>query len=515
MKKSIFVFMLALLIAAASLTCFAAADFPAEENVETVIGGVTCMVDYKADGTANIWQAVIPASSSEWIVPSSIDYKGCTYTVTRLNLSGSYNEGQITSLTLPNTLTDLASTKFNCFPNLTEITIPGSVKTFTASFQNMVNLKKITFSEGVEEIAANSMVNGCSKLKEIDLPESLKKISQPAAFSGASALETINLPEGVEITQGSTFRNCTSLTSVALPASVTRIFDYMFSGCTALESVTAQGAIAEVGSRAFDGCTKLKTVTGLKRVTKVGEYAFDGCTNLSGSPRLSELTEVGNYAFYNCTQFAADLSGAQFTKVGKYAFNECYWITGSPDFSQLTTIGKNAFYGCYSLGGSLDLSGLTSVPDYAFIYYGYFNPEPVGLTLGSGIESIGAGAFMYMTFDSSALTIPGSVESIGIWAFDETNLTDVTIDALPDDVVVADGAFPEGVAPEYTLEAVTGDDTFDDSGETIHGAVVGGGTVALTKDVVLSETLVIEKNVTLSGNFTITAGKDKGLECLI
>ena len=297
MKKSIFVFLLALLIAAASLTCFAAADFPAAENVETVIGGVTCLVDYKADGTANMWQAVIPDSSIEWIVPSSIDYKGCTYTVTRLNLSGSYNEGQITSLTLPNTLTDLVSTKFNCFPNLTEITIPGSVKTFTASFQNMVNLKKITFSEGVEEIAANSMVNGCSKLKEIDLPESLKKISQPAAFSGASALETINLPEGVEITQGSTFRNCTSLTSVALPASVTRIFDYMFYGCTALESVTAQGAIAEVGSRAFDGCTKLKTVTGLKSVTKVGKYAFNECYWITGSPDFSQLTEIGEYAF--------------------------------------------------------------------------------------------------------------------------------------------------------------------------------------------------------------------------
>ena len=486
------------------------------ENVPTVIDGVDCMVDYHADGTALIWKISDPAAPTELTIPATLSYDGYDYTVTELSWSAFSDKApNITALTLPDTLTELNSLSFGVFPSLTELVIPGSVKTFTASFQNMKNLERITFSEGVEEIAANSMVNGCSKLKEIVLPESLKKISQPAAFSGASALETINLPEGVEITQGSTFRNCTSLKSVTLPASVTKLTSSMFSGCTALESVTALGAITEVGDSAFDGCTKLKTVAGLESVTKVGSYAFRNCESLGGSPKLSELTEVGSYAFSGCKNFAADLSGAQFAGVGMNAFYDCNNITGSPDFSRLTTIGKNAFYGCYHLGGSLDLSGLTSVPDYAFIYYGFFSSEPVGLSLGSGIESIGAGAFMYMTFDSSDLTIPGSVESIGQWAFDETNLTDVTIDASPDDVVVADGAFPAGVAPVYTLEAVTGDDTFDGSGETIHEAAAKGGAIALTKDVVLSETLVIEKDVTLSGNFTITADKDKGLECLI
>ena len=41
------------------------------------------------------------------------------------------------------------------------MTIPGSVKNFTGSFQNMSKLEIITFVKGVEEISANSMLNGC------------------------------------------------------------------------------------------------------------------------------------------------------------------------------------------------------------------------------------------------------------------------------------------------------------------------------------------------------------------
>ena len=41
---------------------------------------------------------------------------------------------------------------FSRFSNLTEITIPGSVKKFGGNFQNMDKLETITFEEGVQEI---------------------------------------------------------------------------------------------------------------------------------------------------------------------------------------------------------------------------------------------------------------------------------------------------------------------------------------------------------------------------
>lgn len=122
---------------------------------------------------------------------------------------------------------------------------------------------------------------------------------------------------------------------------------------------------------------------------------------------------------------------------------------------------------------------------------------------------------MYVPFGNSSIVIPGSVKSICAWAFYGTNLTDVTIDASPNDVILSTGAFPEGVTLVYTLGAVNGDDTFDSSGETIHDAVADGGTVTLTKDVVLSEPLDISSDVTINGDYTITADKGKDLKYLI
>lgn len=66
-------------------------------------------------------------------------------------------------------------------------------------------------------------------------------------------------------------------------------------------------------------------------------------------------------------------------------------------------------------------SGITHVGDYAF--YHLASIEEV--SLGAGIESIGAGSF-YLT-SISQLTIPGSLKSIGNGAFTATKITELTI----------------------------------------------------------------------------------------
>lgn len=184
-KRTFFFLLAALIVLAAYPICTqarAASEYLAE-NVEMQVNGVQCTVDFRSDYTASIWQVTDPGQSMEWDIPETIHYEieGCSVTdfpVVRLNITSS-SAANITSLTLPDTLTDLAYTKFSCFPRLTELTIPGSVKVFTASFQNMTSLEKITFAEGVEEIASNSMVNRCSALKEIVLPDSLESITEP------------------------------------------------------------------------------------------------------------------------------------------------------------------------------------------------------------------------------------------------------------------------------------------------------------------------------------------------
>jgi len=219
-----------------------------------VSSGTEYMVDLYTDHTAKIWKLTTSSGEAECILPSTIYYTDADgvqepnpYTVTELRFSPYGNSvtsvnNNYTALVLPDTLTDIGGS-LSGFKNVTEITIPGSVKVFNATLQYMKQLRTLTFDEGVEEIASGSVVSGCKNLTTIHLPSSLQKLSGTGTFSGASALTDITLPEGIAITEGSTFSECTSLKSIELPASITTIPSYMFAGCSALERVTAKGPL--------------------------------------------------------------------------------------------------------------------------------------------------------------------------------------------------------------------------------------------------------------------------------
>lgn len=188
--------------------------------------------------------------------PSTFSYEGVEYPVTQIQFTQWDKRRNVTALTLPDTLTAVNHSSFYKFPALKEITIPGSIKNFDGSFQNMSDLLTITFDEGVEEISSNSMVYGCDVLAEINLPTSLKRITAPAAFASAPALKSIHLPEGLVIAEGSLLSDCTALTHVELPASITEIPSNTFSGCSKLERVSSPGA---------DHCDRVVCVLSVQR----------------------------------------------------------------------------------------------------------------------------------------------------------------------------------------------------------------------------------------------------------
>ena len=260
-----------------------------------VSSGTEYMVDLYTDYTAKIRRLTSSSGGAECILPSTIYYTDDAgvqdpnpYTVTELSLPFSSSvTSDYTTLVLPDTLTDMGG-YLSSFKNVTEITIPGSVKVFKATLQNMTELKTLTFEEGVEEIASGSVVSGCKNLTTIHLPSSLQKLSGTDTFSGASALTDITLPEGIAITEGSTFSECTSLESIELPASITTIPSHMFAGCSALERVTAKGTITAIDNGAFGSVTDWKN----------HETADTALTEI---PDLSQVTSIGDRAFYGCS----------------------------------------------------------------------------------------------------------------------------------------------------------------------------------------------------------------------
>lgn len=362
-----------------------------------VSSGTEYMVDLYTDHTAKIWKLTTSSGEAECILPSTIYYTDADgvpeptpYTVTELRLSYwsgvTSDNNNYTALVLPDTLTDIGGS-LSGFKNVTEITIPGSVKVFNATLQNMKQLKTLTFDEGVEEIASGSVVSGCKSLTTIHLPSSLQKLSGTGTFSGASALTDITLSEGIAITEGSTFSECTSLKSIELPASITTIPSSMFAGCSALERVTAKGTITAIGNGAFGSVTDWKD-----------QEIAD--TVLTEIPDLSQVTSIGDRAFYGCSALE------------------------TVDLHSVTTMGYGAFQGCDALSGEIDLSNLEVIPGHAFCY----DPNITSVITCPTLRSIGDWAFIWA--DISTISLPETLNSIGTYTFYKASLSGTV--ALPD-----------------------------------------------------------------------------------
>lgn len=468
------------------------------EDIDITLDDVAYTFDLNTENkTACLTDIADPSKEITVTVPETFVYNNVTYTVTELSWSMFPSKrSNITGLILPDTLTE-ADVRFIKFPNLKELTIPGSVKNFSGSLQGISKLEKLTFGEGVEELSANSMVYGCNSLVEIELPSTLKKISQPGVFSSATALTKITLPEGIEITEGGLFSDCTSLASIELPASVTVIPGSTFSGCSNLQSVTTKGTITAIGSSAFNECSSLTDIPDLGQVTKVDSFAFNECGELTGPIDLSNVTEMGAYAFYNCQK-----------------------LIGALDLSNLNKIPDRAF--SYTSIDAVTLSdSLTSIGIWAFLY-----TDITSIEFPETLTSIGTYAFWNAKKLSGIVSIPDSVTSIGNYAFngtavekfkigsgvevidanvfdDNTALQEIIFDNSRDNVTIT-GNIADNVIVTFTRQSIPDDvgDKISDAADapTLQEAV----NAAAKKE--NGDTVNLEKNIKLNKPVTVPAG---------
>ena len=100
----------------------------------------------------------------------------------------------------------------NC-RDLTSITIPDSVTSIGEyAFGNCSSLTSITIPDGVTSIG-NGGFAGCSSLTSITIPDSVTSIGN-GAFFGCEGLTSITIPDGVTSIGYQAFENCSGLTTV-------------------------------------------------------------------------------------------------------------------------------------------------------------------------------------------------------------------------------------------------------------------------------------------------------------
>ena len=97
------------------------------------------------------------------------------------------------------------------------------------------NLTSVKIPNSVTEIGANTFFE-CRSLTNVDIPDSVVSM-QIGVFTLCESLKSVKLPKGISSIQPSTFFECTNLKSVYIPAGVKSIFNTAFDGCANLTDV--------------------------------------------------------------------------------------------------------------------------------------------------------------------------------------------------------------------------------------------------------------------------------------
>lgn len=217
----------------------------------TIPNSVTSVGDYAFEGCKKL-KAVSIGNGASYIARSAFGY---CYELPEIQVA----KDNPYYCSLDGVLFNKDQTELKCCPcgRKGAYNIPNTVKTIGPSaFDCCVYMTEITIPKSVTTISGWGF-SLCAGLKNIIIPNSVKTIGE-RAFQGCSGLTSLTIPQSVASIENATFINCSSLTSVTIPSSVTSIGKWAFKGCSGLTSVIIPKGVKSIGFEAFSYCTKLK-----------------------------------------------------------------------------------------------------------------------------------------------------------------------------------------------------------------------------------------------------------------
>ena len=203
------------------------------------------------------------------------------------------------------TVTSIGPEAFDICRNLTNVTIPNSVKSIgRGAFLNCNSLSSITIPDSVTSLG-DGMFFQCNSLTSVTIPQGITSIGS-LMFYGCSSLTDVIIPNSVTDIGNDAFYGCIELANITIPYGVTHIHGTAFSN-SGLTSVTIPDSVTYIGNRAFGDCKRLTHVIIPNSVTSI-QSAFQGCSKLvSAGPigggyscEFGWSDEIPNSAFSNC-----------------------------------------------------------------------------------------------------------------------------------------------------------------------------------------------------------------------
>ena len=405
--------------------------------------------------------------SGDVVIPESVTYNEIVYSVTSIGTSAFQSCSGLTSVEIPNSVTSIGYSAFSGCSGLTSV--------YISDLEAYCNIEFRENSSNPVYYAENLYLNG-ELIKDLVIPEGVEIISD-YLFYGLSHIQSVEIPNSVTSIGDRVFYSCSGLTSVEIGNSVTSIGERTFQSCSGLTSVEIGNSVTSIGSAAFSGCTGLTSIEIPNSVTSIGSYAFQSCSGLtsvyisdleaycniefeneSANPVYfaenlylnGELIEdlvipegveiISDYLFYGLSHIQSVEIPNSVTSIGTSAFYDCDGLTSVEISNSVTSIGSYAFYSCSGLTSVEIPNSVTSIGSNAF-------ESCSGLTsveIPNSVTSIGDRVFYSCSGLTGILTLPSSLNSIGVTAFGETHYKVCRV-LIEEPVLLKSGTFPSNL----------------------------------------------------------------------
>jgi len=439
---------------------------------QTMINGI-CYVFDPVNNTAKVTSG--GNYSGSVTVPASVTYNGVEYEVTEIGAEAFKCCWDLDNISLPNSIVSIEQLAFyNCW--FENIIIPNSVQTIGYfAFGGCYYLKELYIPKSVTSIgyAAFSSLESLRSFT-VDSENPVYKFEDDmlmtdnnatlVAYLGDRSLNKVTIPSTVKTIFNRAFLDCDWLTEVVIPNSVTTIDECAFSECSALSDVELPNSVRRLEMFAFENCKSIKSIEIKEGVKYIGHGAFAGCTNLTGITFPSTAATIEDWVLMNCKSLQKivvtdgnpvydsrnDCNALIETSTNKLLQGSANTVI--PDGvteidgtafegiglkhlyipSSVQKIGKYSFRGCYALE-SIEVDPANPNYDSRDNCNALFAKESDTLLRGcsnttfpSVVTHIGANAFDTLT-GLGSLTIPEGVKSIGIYAFFNSDLVEITL----------------------------------------------------------------------------------------
>ena len=349
-------------------------------------------------------------------------------TITQIKFAAFKNCRNLGDVNLPTSLTYLANEAF-AFTALTSIEIPRSLEhsDWYGPFYGCENLKTVIFEQGTESVVG-CLFSKCPGLEEIVIPNSVTSIGTDA-FRACENLRKVVISDSVTTIENGAFRDCPSLvdvtlskgliylesqvfandplTSIEIPKSLESTeWDGPFNGCENLKTVTFEAGTERVASSLFARCPGLEEIVLPNTISTIDSDAFRDCTNLKNVQISNTCTKIDENAFRGCTSLVSITLPNSLTEICDGAFFDCRKLAEIQFGTSITSIGSGAFRNCYALTSVEIPDSVTELKDAAFANCSNLS----SVKLSKAVVEIGAFAF-YDCDKLESIEIPKSLTS--------------------------------------------------------------------------------------------------------